>query len=178
MGSATTNQELSEKRAKAVCDALISQGVAAERMTTIGLGEAFPIETNKTKEGRSKNRRVEITILDEGYTETMDSGKESREERKTAVAPLHRCDELASDPFDDQRIGPSVSWDSLDADSAVSACIEAVKIHPGVGRFEFQLGRAYANNMQTLEALRWYHKAAGNGHASAQNELAKCIKLA
>jgi len=64
-GSASANKKLSEKRAIAVRNVLVAQGVGAERLTTLGLGETMPIETNATREGRSKNRRVEIIILEE-----------------------------------------------------------------------------------------------------------------
>ncbi len=60
VGSAATNQKLSEARAKAVYDFLKSQGVADTRLAFQGLGPASPVADNATKEGRAKNRRVEI----------------------------------------------------------------------------------------------------------------------
>lgn len=64
VGSAETNQVLSEQRANAVREALESLGIAAERVTSIGLGEDFPIESNETEAGRSQNRRVDVILLD------------------------------------------------------------------------------------------------------------------
>lgn len=62
-GAAKTNQRLSEKRAKAVLDYLIKKGgVDASRLSSAGLGEAYPIATNKTRAGRAQNRRVEINL--------------------------------------------------------------------------------------------------------------------
>lgn len=61
-GKEEYNQELSEKRAKAVTDYLVSKGVDAARLTDIGFGENQPIGDNETEEGRSKNRRVDIAI--------------------------------------------------------------------------------------------------------------------
>ena len=61
-GSETYNQQLSERRAQAVMNALISYGVSAGRMTTIGYGESQPIADNSTQAGRQLNRRVEITL--------------------------------------------------------------------------------------------------------------------
>lgn len=54
------NRKLSEARAKSVYEFLVSQGVAASRLSYQGLGDASPVADNSTKEGRAKNRRVEI----------------------------------------------------------------------------------------------------------------------
>lgn len=59
-GAARMNQLLSEERAESVKLYLVSRGVAADRITTKGFGEANPIADNKTPEGREANRRVEI----------------------------------------------------------------------------------------------------------------------
>ena len=60
VGTEAYNQKLSERRAQAVKDYLVSKGVPASKITTIGKGESQPVATNKTKEGRQKNRRVDI----------------------------------------------------------------------------------------------------------------------
>jgi len=60
VGSDAYNQKLSERRAAAVKDYLVSKGIAASKITTIGKGESQPVATNKTAEGRQKNRRVDI----------------------------------------------------------------------------------------------------------------------
>ncbi len=64
VGAAATNLKLSEQRANSVKHALISRGVATNRLTTLGLGEDFPIDTNDTEQGRSNNRRVDVILLD------------------------------------------------------------------------------------------------------------------
>ena len=61
-GSEEFNQTLSERRANAVKNILIAQGVAADRLSTIGFGESAPIANNSTDYGRQQNRRVEIKI--------------------------------------------------------------------------------------------------------------------
>ncbi len=61
-GSAAFNQKLSERRAAAVRDYMISRGVNPALLTAIGAGEDQPIADNGTKEGRAMNRRVEIEI--------------------------------------------------------------------------------------------------------------------
>lgn len=61
-GTDEYNQALSERRAAAVGSYLESQGVSTDRMVIIGYGEARPIATNATAEGRAENRRVEITL--------------------------------------------------------------------------------------------------------------------
>ncbi|PZO31710.1 MAG: flagellar motor protein MotB, partial [Betaproteobacteria bacterium] len=60
IGSDAYNQKLSERRAQAVKDYMVSKGVAADRIQIKGMGESQPVADNKTKEGRAKNRRVEI----------------------------------------------------------------------------------------------------------------------
>jgi outer membrane protein OmpA-like peptidoglycan-associated protein len=61
-GSSKKNQALSEKRAHAVADYLVSQGVPADRLQAVGKGEAAPVASNSTSSGRAENRRVEIVL--------------------------------------------------------------------------------------------------------------------
>lgn len=61
-GSAEKNMTLSEKRAQAVRDYLVSKGVPDAQITAAGKGESEPIATNKTVAGRQQNRRVELVI--------------------------------------------------------------------------------------------------------------------
>jgi OmpA-OmpF porin, OOP family len=60
------NLALSQRRANAVEDFLISQGVDPTRIGAVGYGEQLPIATNETAAGRQANRRVEIVVLDAG----------------------------------------------------------------------------------------------------------------
>lgn len=61
-GDATYNQGLSQKRANAVRNYLISQGVNGSRLSASGYGETQPVANNTTSEGRAQNRRVELRI--------------------------------------------------------------------------------------------------------------------
>jgi outer membrane protein OmpA-like peptidoglycan-associated protein len=62
-GSDAYNMKLSQQRAEAVRNFLISRGVAADRLTAKGYGESQPVADNATEEGRFQNRRVELYPL-------------------------------------------------------------------------------------------------------------------
>ena len=64
VGEETDEQELSEERARSIAQALSKRGVKIGRFICKGWGGRKPIDTNDTVEGRARNRRVEITILD------------------------------------------------------------------------------------------------------------------
>jgi OOP family OmpA-OmpF porin len=63
VGSDAYNQKLSVRRAEAVKAYLVSKGIEKNRIYTEGKGEKQPVASNKTKEGRAKNRRVEIEVV-------------------------------------------------------------------------------------------------------------------
>src|SRR6267142_2778071 len=62
------NLKLSQQRADAVKDVLVSRGVGADRITTKGYGPKYPVVANDTAAGRQQNRRVEVVVLNEGAT--------------------------------------------------------------------------------------------------------------
>lgn len=68
VGSDSYNQDLSERRAQAVRDALVQRGVDSSRITARGYGKAHPVADNASTEGRAMNRRVEIVIADDKGT--------------------------------------------------------------------------------------------------------------
>lgn len=59
-GSSEANQAMSEARALAAARALVAHGVACERLLATGFGETKPIDSNRTAEGRARNRRTEF----------------------------------------------------------------------------------------------------------------------
>jgi outer membrane protein OmpA-like peptidoglycan-associated protein len=63
VGSATYNQGLSERRAASARNFLVSQGVQANRIRTMGMGLTEPVTSNETEAGRAQNRRVEVAVF-------------------------------------------------------------------------------------------------------------------
>jgi OOP family OmpA-OmpF porin len=63
IGTEAYNLKLSQRRANAVKTYLVSKGIDANRIYVEGKGESSPVASNKTSEGRAKNRRVEIEIV-------------------------------------------------------------------------------------------------------------------
>jgi outer membrane protein OmpA-like peptidoglycan-associated protein len=59
-GTPASNKTLSDNRAKAVVDAIVVKGIAAGRLSAVGMGQEKPIADNTTEEGKAKNRRVEL----------------------------------------------------------------------------------------------------------------------
>ena len=63
IGSVNYNIKLSQRRAQAVVDYLVSKGIEKKNLKVVGYGKSNPIATNDTPEGRSMNRRVEIKVI-------------------------------------------------------------------------------------------------------------------
>jgi len=64
-GNADANLRISQQRADAVLNALVSLGVDGGRVTAVGMGQDFPIASNDSDEGRAQNRRVDVILLDD-----------------------------------------------------------------------------------------------------------------
>ena len=62
-GSDTHNRELSHKRAEAVFNFLVANGVESDRLTARGYGSSMPIADNSTEAGRQQNRRIEFQLI-------------------------------------------------------------------------------------------------------------------
>jgi outer membrane protein OmpA-like peptidoglycan-associated protein len=95
-GSLALNEDLSSRRAAAVRDYLVSQGVAADRITSRGLGPSNPVADNATAEGRANNRRVEIVVQTpqnrgaQGATGAQPTTGSTQNDQKSEVAPAGR----------------------------------------------------------------------------------------
>ncbi|MGZ5054040.1 MAG: OmpA family protein [Methylobacter sp.] len=63
-GSSDYNANLSQMRAEAVRNFLVTNGISPQRISAQGMGEDYPVATNATASGRQQNRRVEVTITD------------------------------------------------------------------------------------------------------------------
>ena len=61
-GASDYNQKLSEQRAATVKDFLVKNGIDPSKITIVGMGERSPLADNATKDGRAKNRRVEVMV--------------------------------------------------------------------------------------------------------------------
>lgn len=91
IGSNETNQTLSQERVNSVKKYLVGKGIADNRIFAVGYGEEKPIASNATDEGRAKNRRVEVKIIDkntygrEGVEQELVEKKE--ELKETVVVP-------------------------------------------------------------------------------------------
>jgi outer membrane protein OmpA-like peptidoglycan-associated protein len=66
VGSKSRNQVLSEERAKAIVDYLVSRGVEPARVVARGNGDSKPVASNKTADGRASNRRTDILFISGG----------------------------------------------------------------------------------------------------------------
>lgn len=64
-GPANVNMRISQQRAEAVRDQLVAMGIAADRIRAVGMGEDFPIASNEDTDGRSRNRRVDVILLND-----------------------------------------------------------------------------------------------------------------
>jgi len=64
VGSPATNKKLSADRAESVKRYLVEKGIDESRISTRGAGDTQPVASNKTAEGRAKNRRIEFTRTD------------------------------------------------------------------------------------------------------------------
>lgn len=62
VGNKSYNLKLSENRAKSVANNLISKGIDASRIKSLGMGNSNPIQSNESEDGRKANRRVEFYI--------------------------------------------------------------------------------------------------------------------
>jgi outer membrane protein OmpA-like peptidoglycan-associated protein len=107
-GKAATNKTLSNQRAKFVYDYLISQGISADRLTYKGYGHYKPAYTNRTKDGRSANRRIEIKVL------TKSTGSlDKLVDEEPYKAPYEKKEELHLVELPNYAVGTSVIMEKV-----------------------------------------------------------------
>jgi outer membrane protein OmpA-like peptidoglycan-associated protein len=85
VGGDSYNLDLSRRRAQAVQDFLTQNGIAMTRIVADGFGEGYPVAGNETQEGRQRNRRVEVVILEPGQKATERVRQQPELSRKRAV---------------------------------------------------------------------------------------------
>lgn len=100
-------------------------------------------------------------------SESALSSTQKDTERGNAEA---ECDRLATSPYDPGRKAKGVTFKDIDPASAIESCRQAVRLNP-TPRLQFQYGRSLEKAEQYGEALKWYRKAAEQGHVRAQTNL-------
>jgi outer membrane protein OmpA-like peptidoglycan-associated protein len=86
-GPAEVNEKLSESRAQAARDFLVSQGVPPDAIVSKGFGPENPIADNSTPTGRQENRRVELVVSGEGITNPTQPASTPAEPASTSDQP-------------------------------------------------------------------------------------------
>ncbi len=81
------------------------------------------------------------------------------------------CDLLAAHPGDSSKVVAGVEWEDMEMKKAVRACNKALKEYPGSVRLKYQYGRALHKGGFYENALKWYRKAADEGHVFAMYRL-------
>lgn len=113
------NKELSERRANAVHDYLVSLGVSDDKLDTFGASFDEPIATNATEQGRFRNRRIEFTLLHGGDTVTNVAGATAATVTDGATAVVGTVADTATD------VGAAAADAVTDAGAAVANAAES-----------------------------------------------------
>ncbi len=87
-----SNWELSAARAASVVNLLMIQGIQPTRMAAIGYGEFHPVTGNDTAEGRNKNRRVVLAVLENGASERVYDDKKFKEGVSSPISQIPEID--------------------------------------------------------------------------------------
>ena len=104
-GDEGTNKTLSTSRAKYVYDYLIGKGISASNLVYTGYGSSKPAYTNKTKEGREANRRIEVKVLKK---KQESSDKLVDEEPRAEVDPYENKSKASLKELFDKKLGESL----------------------------------------------------------------------
>lgn len=114
---------------------------------------------------------VGITLVGCGESEQT-VGQGASQSADPATDEVHECDTLAAHPEDPYRMAEGLTMEQLVPRPALQDCGRAVKEHPSVPRFHYQLGRAQEASGQAEAAFASYNKAAELGHRMADYNLA------
>lgn len=98
-------------------------------------------------------------------------GELAGDQAQTPQEIVAECDRLAASPFDPERRAEGVESKDLDGAAIIAACSQAVRLNT-TPRLQYQYARGLGHNERNEEAAQWYLKAADQGHAVAQNNLA------
>ena len=96
-GNHAFNQKLSERRAAAVRDYLVSKGIASERIEIFGASSDEPVASNATEQGRFQNRRIEFTLIEKDGTITSVGNAENSKAVKDTKAEESKAEEVATE---------------------------------------------------------------------------------
>ena len=141
IGTDQYNLNLSNRRAREVCNYFISKGISSQRVTVRGYGEKKPIASNATEEGRQLNRRVEFTIL------TIST--KLRVEKEFPERKIVQLFDKEGDKIDEVELFSESSADTSSSEPADSSGLR--KTDPFFT--EYYLGLAAFNRMEYREAL-------------------------
>ena len=96
-GNHAFNQKLSERRAAAVRDYLVSKGIASERIEIFGASSDEPVASNATEQGRFQNRRIEFTLIEKDGTITSVGNAENSKAVKDTKAEESKAEEVTTE---------------------------------------------------------------------------------
>ena len=96
-GNHAFNQKLSERRAAAVRDYLVSKGIASERIEIFGASSDEPVASNATEQGRFQNRRIEFTLIEKDGTITSVGNAENSKAVKDTKAEEPKAEEVTTE---------------------------------------------------------------------------------
>ena len=96
-GNHAFNKKLSERRAAAVRDYLVSKGIASERIEIFGASSDEPVASNATEQGRFQNRRIEFTLIEKDGTITSVGNAENSKAVKDTKAEESKAKEVATE---------------------------------------------------------------------------------
>lgn len=146
-GSAKENLRLSARRAKSVVTYLISKGIGQLQLETIGLGETQPLDTNDTKDGRRRNRRVELLTLANIDSQNLLNAAPTLGAANATTEPALEPEPVTQQPSNKSRV---VSPSKPQFGEPVFPSMSGVKIEP-LPRSEYVAGLSLGGVLSGVE---------------------------